>query len=310
MKVFLFICLGCLILVLLIIAIYLIIGYSLYKSTLSKNSKMKRKIEENHKVYLKNMGIDETYFNNEFSKIYLQSFDNLKLCGFYKNKGYNKLAILIHGFGGCHLDMAEYSKLFDDKGYDILAIDLRSHGESEGDFVSLGEQEERDLQFWIEKMLEINQEYKIALFGISLGASTVCLAASNKNLSNKVVLAVEDCGFDSVDKEVSYQFGKRKFHFPVFLKIFYSYMKKTKKIDLKHNDISKALKNSKIPILFIHGDSDSFVPTEMVFNLYNSLPEHRRSVYISKGAGHIKSYRTNPSEYKAKLYGFLNEYNM
>ena len=173
----------------------------------------------------------------------------------------------------------------------------------------MGEKESEDLVLWINKMLELKPQYKIVLFGVSMGASTVCMS-TGRNLPLNVVLAIEDCGYDNADKELRYMFLQHKILSKLLYGIFYNYTKKTQELDLKKVDASVKLKSCKLPMLFIHGDSDRVVPTEMVYSLSSHIPELRREVYIGQDAGHVGSYKNNPRKYESVLSGFLSKYNM
>ena len=308
MDILLYIFLGILILILLGLGVYLLLGLYLYRYSLSRKSKLKRSIERNSKDYFKDMKLDVDYFNKDFKTLNVTSLDNLKLFGYYKDNNGQKLVILVHGFGGTHIDMTNYSKLFEEKGYDILAIDVRAHGKSEGDFVSLGLYEQEDLKLWINEVLKIKQSYKIVLFGLSLGASTVCL--STTELPNNVVLAIEDSGFDNAWKEVEHIFKKTNLKMKIFLKIFYHFMKVTKGVDLKKIDVTSNLRKSKIPILFIHGGNDYFVPSSMVYNLYDAVPQTRKELFVCKDASHVMSYSIATTKYRRIVKSFLEKYYM
>ena len=308
MNILLYIFLGLLILILLGLGGYLLLGLYLYRYSLSRKSKLKRSIERKSKDYLKDMKIDTDYFNKDFKTLNIISKDNLKLFGYYKDNGGQKLVILVHGFGETHVDMTNYAKLFEEKQYDILAIDLRTHGRSEGDFVSLGFYEQEDLKLWVSEILKIKPNYKIVLFGISLGASTVCLSTSE--LPSNVVLAIEDSGFDNAWKEIEHIFKKTKLKLNLFLKVFYTYMKNTKGVDLKKIDVQSNLKKSTIPILFIHGGNDDFVPTSMVYNLYEAVPQTRRELFVCNDASHVMSYSIETMKYKRIVKSFLEKYYM
>ncbi len=286
------------------LALYLIIGNTLYRLILTRKGRMLKKI-------VKYFDCDEEckIFEQDFQKINIKSEDDLNLCGFYKDNNCGRLAILLHGYGGNHTHVKKYAKYFIKRGYDILAIDQRSHGDSDGRDITMGKKECQDLLLWINKMLEIKPNYKILLFGVSMGASTVCYACG-ENLPNNVVIAVEDSGYDNADKELRYMFLQHKILSKLFYQIFYNYTKKTQELDLKKIDIIAKVKSSKIPMMFIHGDSDGVVPTEMVYNLSSQVPEMRRSVYIGSGSGHVGSYRENEREYEMVLGGFLSKFNM
>ncbi len=304
MQIFLYVILAILVLMLVVMAIYQIVGYILYRLILTRKGKMVKKI-------VKYFEDDEQFhlFDETFKRITIKSQDNLNLVGYYKDNNSDKLVILVHGYGGNHKNMAKFVKIFEKKDYDILAIDLRSHGESEGRDITMGKFESEDLQLWICKMLEIKANYKIVLFGVSMGASTVCLTIGEK-LPCNVVLAIEDSGYDNADKELKFMFLQHKILSKLCYKIFYYYTARTQELDLKKIDITSKIKNAKIPVLFIHGDSDQVVPTEMVYSLSSQVPDTRRDVYIGKEAGHVGSIKENPSEYEKIVNKFLSQYNL
>lgn len=309
MKIFWIICLVMLLMIILLLGFYLLTGFFAYKLCLTRKGKIKRNIEKKFEVHLNSLDIDSEYFNNGFEKLSILSEDNLKLYGFYKSNLNNKLIILVHGYGGNHKEMANYAKFFEKRGYDILAIDQRCHGESEGIDLTMGKKESEDLLLWINRLLEINSQYKIVLFGLSMGATTVCIACG-ENLPTNVVLAIEDCGYDNANKQFLNVYLKSKFHNKFFYKIFYNYTKKTKGLDLAQVDANKSLKSCRIPVMFIHGSEDKFVPTEMVYSLSSQISPQRSSLYIAEGASHAESYSTNPQKYEKEIDKYLSQYLM
>ena len=310
MKIFLIIIFALLVLMLVVFALYLLIGAIAFRFSLSRKGKLKRGIELRNKIQEKDDKALQEYFSSDnFEKLSIISSDDLKLYGFYKDNGQTRLAILVHGYGGTHFDMFNYAKIYEDLGYDIFAMDLRTHGESEGDSLSMGLYEHYDIIKWIEKLLSIKPNYKIVLHGISMGASTVCMTLG-EILPNNVICGIEDSGYDNANNELYYVYSRAKFLSKWFYKIFYHYTKNTKGLDLKAIDACEKLKNSKLPVLFIHGDSDNFVPTSMVYKLYDCLPDSRRVLYIGKDATHIKSIEVNFQEYKKQVSKFLSKYNM
>ena len=303
MHIFLYILLSIFTLVLLILFNYLIIGYLGYRFAMSRKSFLKKKIEK--KSSKKRSDECKVYFEN-YEKINISSFDNLNLCAFYKNNGSQKLALVVHGYGGNHFDVYMQCMMFENKGFDILAVDLRAHGESEGDMLTMGFLEHKDLIDWINKMKEINN-YEILLYGISMGASSICMALGVSSIKN-IKCAIEDCGFDNANREFSYVFSKSKLKCRWIYKIFYSYVKRVKKIDLKKVDVIEKLKKSNIPLLLIHGGKDNFVPTEMVYNLYDAVKDKNSKLFIVKDASHGDAFENNPTLYRQEVYNFINKY--
>ncbi len=303
MKIFWLVSLIILIGVLVVLGLYVLVGQMAYNRCLSRNGKYKKGIEK------KIINKAQNLFAQDVERVELTSSDGLKLRGIFKAGGGEKLAILVHGYGGNAYQMEEYAHIFTSRNYDILAIDQRCHGRSEGQDLTMGEKESQDLQQWIFKMLERNPRYKIVLFGISMGATTVCIA-SGQNLPSNVVLAIEDCGFDNAYKQLAHVYHKSKFSNKTIFWIFYSFTKQAKAFDLKKVDAGQALKNCKIPMLFIHGDKDDFVPTAMLSNLSSQLPETRREVYVAQDSAHVQSYTNNRQKYERLVHDFLSRYYM
>lgn len=295
-------CLAILIFILVILGFYLIVGAGIYNFVFSRSSKFKKKIERKP-----NTDFEKNFWEKySFDNINVTSFDGLSLFGKYLSKGNNKIVILVHGYGGNFRDMAKYAQIFLDKGFDILAIDCRGHGRSEGDTVGMSWKDKDDLKSWCDFVLEKNSCYKILLFGQSMGASTVCNYAGLKECKS-VVAVIEDCGFDNAYKQIFYLFGRLKIKLKIFFKIFQSYSTRKNGFNLKDVDCIKQLKKSNIPVLIIHGDKDEFVPTEMAFNIYNSLDENRREIYIAQDAGHTKCFEVNERKYRTVVYDFINK---
>lgn len=307
MKILLFILLGISILLLLVLIIYLIVGYIVFRKYFKLSLKINKELDKKNKNHFESSISTKEYFNKHYQTIFIESNDNNKMFGYYKKCNNNKLVIILHDFLQNHYDMFDYVNIFENQDYDILVLDLRAHGKSEGDFSSMGYYEKDDLILWIKEMLNINKDYKIILYGVSLGASIVCLALG-ENLPNNVVLAIEDSGFDNAEKELSFINSKKKIK--LFLNLLKVYMRKTKKINLRTIDVCKSLNKCKIPVLFIHGEKDDIVPCEMVYTMFKCLPQNRKSLYVVKESIHNNCLKENPYKYKKVIYKFLNDYNM
>lgn len=284
---------------------YIITGNIIYKSIFSRNSKIKKQIEKK-----KNFDEEIAFWDkNNFIDVSIQSYDNLKLFGKYLNNGSSHIALLVHGYGGNYCDMMKYASIFLKQGFDILAVDNRAHGKSEGDTVGMGWVDRCDITKWCEFLTTQNCNYKVVLFGQSMGASAVCMASAEKNNCN-IVAIIEDCGFDNTYRQVCHLYKKTKLHSKLFLDIFVSYANRRNGYDMKQADCIKQLKKSCLPIFIIHGGEDDFVPTEMAYNIYNSLDDNRKQLYIVPGAKHTESYDVNEKKYIRKINEFLNKYDI
>lgn len=308
MQVFSIVMIIILSILLLYLLLYTLIGYLCYKASLARKSTGKKLSRLNRKLKKKEEQSDTSWWQTQkIEDLYLQSDDGLKLYGHFIDRNSNITVILIHGYGSCWHQLAEQAKMFYSRGYNVLAVECRAHGKSEGYMVGMGWFDRLDLLKWIDLLVERNNNCKIVLYGVSMGASTVCMTLGEK-LPNNVTCAIEDCGFDNVYKEFSYVYHKKlKFTSPAIFKIFTSFVKRARNFDLKEGDACKQLKKSKTPLLLIHGSNDKFVPTEMVYRLAESCASSKE-IYICEGATHAESFKLDPQTYQRKVYSFLSKY--
>ncbi|MGL9893204.1 MULTISPECIES: alpha/beta hydrolase [Enterococcus] len=237
------------------------------------------------------------------------SADGLKLSAIYlPATDSHKTAIVAHGYMGNAETMANYAKMFHDLGYNVLVPDARGHGKSEGDYIGFGWHERKDYVKWIDQVLETNgQSEEIVLYGISMGAATVMMT-SGEPLPTNVKAIIEDCGYSSVNEELAYQLNEL-FSLPPFPLIqVTSLMTKIRAgYFFGEADAIKQLEKNQLPMLFIHGDADTFVPYEMLDKVYQATNGPKEK-YIVPGAEHAKAYSIDPENYQKTVSSFLEKY--
>lgn len=237
------------------------------------------------------------------------SADGLKLSAIYlPATDSHKTAIVAHGYMGNAETMANYAKMFHDLGYNVLVPDARGHGKSEGDYIGFGWHERKDYVKWIDQVLETNgQSEEIVLYGISMGAATVMMT-SGESLPTNVKAIIEDCGYSSVNEELAYQLNEL-FSLPPFPLIqVTSLMTKIRAgYFFGEADAIKQLEKNQLPMLFIHGDADTFVPYEMLDKVYQATNGPKEK-YIVPGAEHAKAYSIDPENYQKTVSSFLEKY--
>jgi len=243
--------------------------------------------------------------------IQISSFDSLNLYGkLLKTKAYsNQVIILVHGYMSRGEDMAGFARLFyETYGFNVLMPDLRGHGKSEGNYIGFGWHDRLDIIQWIDDVIHrFGEEVEIVLLGISMGGATVCMA-SGEDLPKNVKFIISDCAYDSIENILAYQ-TKHKYKLPKFplLNVTNLFIKTFAKYDLNDGKVYEYVKKAKVPILFIHGDNDHYVPTKMVYHLYENA-HHDKELLIVKGASHGDAYDTNPIAYQNSIKSFINKY--
>jgi fermentation-respiration switch protein FrsA (DUF1100 family) len=140
-----------------------------------------------------------------------------------------------------------------------------------------------------------------------MGAATVMMVSGEK-LADQVKAVVEDCGYTAVNDELAYQM-KRMYHLPSFPILYFTSAITNLKAGYRFQDASalKQIDKNQLPMLFIHGAEDTFVPTYMVYQLFTHC-KAPKELLIVKGAGHGLASVVNPDEYYARVTGFLEKY--
>lgn len=244
-----------------------------------------------------------------FEEWQIKSFDGLSLYGrYFKNGDSKKTIILLHGFrsSGEH-DFSCAFKMYFDHGFNILIPDQRAHGKSEGKYICYGVLERYDALGWIEKVItEKGDDEKIYLSGVSMGASTA-LMASGLSLPKNVCGIIADCGFTS-PSEIIKKVMREDMGFPLF-PVFYTtrlLVKLVAKFDLDYSCLD-ALKTNDIPMLFIHGTADNFVPFYMGEQNFEGCKSEKSSIWVDK-AGHGTSFLFETERCVKALEEFTSKY--
>lgn len=246
---------------------------------------------------------------SNYSNVYIKSFDNLTMHGYkiLNENSSNKWVITVHGYTSKGLYMSNYAKRFYDMGYSILIPDLRGHGESEGNYIGMGWYDRLDILKWIDLILNENENSKIILHGVSMGAATVSMT-SGEELPSNIKAIISDCGYTSVWEQFSYQL-KSMYSLPNFpiMNASSAIARFKAGYGLKEASALKQVEKSKTPILFIHGDEDDFVPYKMMDELYDATSSDKEKLTV-KGAGHAKSSKVDPYLYWSTIENFINKY--
>ena len=227
------------------------------------------------------------------------------LCGAQPS---DRVVIIVHGFR-CHMyTSVKYVKVFRELGFDCVIYDNRYHGESGGDFCTLGGFETDDLisvAGVVRKMYPENTT--IGLHGESMGAAIVMNALEREFSFD---FCIEDCGFASAAEQVKYltkryTFLLREPIYQLMLKMIY---RKTG-VDFVKVSPFHAVSSDKAaetPMLFIHGEADSFVPYDNVKKLYEAK-RGIKAIYTVPGARHAEALAADRKKYKEEIQKFLKE---
>ncbi|EPE0983003.1 alpha/beta hydrolase [Listeria innocua] len=303
----------------LLVIISICASFYLYSYALSRdNSSMNDKptadqTTETAKLAKKNRQENTAWMEQQrLTKWTETSADGLKLVANYLEapSPSNTTIILAHGYRGKSgkVEMAGLARMYNQKfGYNVLMPDARAHGESEGKNIGFGWPERKDYVQWTNQVLDKNgDDTEIVLHGVSMGSSTVLMTSAEK-LPKQVKSIIADCGYTSMDAELSYQL-KATFHLPKFPIIpMASLINKVKEgFFFSEASAINAVAETDLPIFYIHGDSDAFVPTSMVEELYDATKSYKEKRVV-KGAEHGQAFTVEPETYEEKVRQFLTK---
>lgn len=248
----------------------------------------------------------------DLEHIVIMSRDGLKLHGDYfpADEKTNKLVICNHGYTGCGLrDCSSIAVYFHKLGYDCLLVDHRAHGKSEGDYIGFGILDRFDCQSWINYIdKRFDKKKKIVLYGVSMGASTVLMASALPGLSESIKAIIADCAFTS-PYDVFSHILKRDYHLPAFPVMNINDALCRKKAGYGFRDYStlEAVHQTSLPILFIHGTKDDFVPTWMSKKNYEQCSSEKELLLV-ENAAHGASYYENHELYENTMRSFIEKH--
>lgn len=240
----------------------------------------------------------------EFSII---SFDGLKLYGkYYEYAPDAPIELMFHGYrGDAERDLSGGMQRCFQLGHSALIVDQRCAGKSEGKVITFGVKEHRDCLLWVDFMVHhFGPDVQIILTGISMGASTVLMAAG-KTLHSNVLGVLADCGFTSA-RDIIFCVA-RQMHLPAG--ILYPFVKLGARLfgnfDLEEYSALEAMKSCSVPVIFFHGEADDYVPSFMSQRNYDACSSRKKLVLVPR-AGHGLSYPVDPERYIREAGDFFN----
>ncbi|GIO87542.1 alpha/beta hydrolase [Paenibacillus faecis] len=260
--------------------------------------------------YLEGSGVFTRERFNTLNKreVTITSKDGLKLSGYIvePHPGVNKWVIIVHGYTVSLHVSTQYIDMFDQEGFNLLLVDQRRHGNSQGTYTTYGYYEKYDVQCWVNWLLEqYGDDCVIGLHGQSLGGGTVLeyLAIADPH----VKFVVADCPYSDLTRLMRHQVSvlNKLPSFPL-LRLVNRRMERVAGFRMEQVSPLKAVESSRIPVLFVHGTRDNYVPTYMSEELYERKPEPKRLLLV-EGAVHANAYGVNPARYAEEVHALIQD---
>lgn len=238
-------------------------------------------------------------------EVFIKSFDGLTLrARFFEFAPGAPVELMFHGYRGtAERDLSGGVQRCFSLGRSVLLVDQRGACKSDGHVISFGVNESRDVKSWVDFLIKDQGEsVKIILTGISMGATTVMIAAG-RPLPKQVIGVIADCGFHSAKAIIKKVM--RDMHLPA--EVLYPFVKAGARIfggfALEEATAEEAMKKCRLPVFLIHGEADDFVPCEMSKRLYEACAA-QKYLFTVPGAGHGMGYLADTPGYVKALTEF------
>lgn len=246
----------------------------------------------------------------DYDEVYFPSrIDELTLYGWYlPAEGSDEIIIMVHGAEQHRADpvakMLHIACGLVGHGYNVFMFDLRGHGESDGDRMSAGYYETRDLGGAVDYVVGLGFE-DIGVLGFSMGAATAILTAAD---CEDIDVIVSDSAYADLNDMIEPQFAERSSFPKFFLRPLLFMVKMMYGVDFT------AIKPVEVvgdiaprPILFIHGELDDTVPVEHAYSLLEASNNPLNQLWLISDVGHVEAYITYPEEYMSQVTGFFDD---
>ncbi|MDK0635953.1 alpha/beta hydrolase [Clostridium perfringens] len=299
------------IIAILVIVFFLATGLYIFKSTVTREL---HDIEKSYTRYVENNLFDEALYNSASKEdITLKSFDGLNLTStlIMNENPTNKFIVLVHGVSICYVGSLKYFDIFYKNGFNVLIVNQRRHGKSEGKYSTYGFYEKYDVNMWIEYLKSrFGNDIILGLHGESMGAGTVMETIP---LNDSIKFVIEDCGYSNFHELIGFQITHayknrlvRKILRPSL--IFANFFMKTKaKFSMKKIVPIDIVSSTSLPMMFIHGKEDYFVPWYMAVDLYKAKTKGYKELYLVEGAKHAEALEVNKILYEKKIMTFIEK---
>lgn len=303
-----------------IVALLLMIGISIYMVNYALKPVKRSHQEAMERFYKREpkslkVWVDSLETNHALrdTSITIDGRGKLKAIYIKSDSTTNRVAVLLHGYNDRAESMLHIAYIYrHDMGYNVLMPHFYAHGESEGDHIDMGWKDHYDMLQWMRLANDMfkgdSTSTQMVVHGISMGGfTTMCI--SGEDCPKYVKCFVEDCGYTSVWDEFATQL-REQFGLPKFplLNMASTICKMRHGWTFGEASAIKQLHKSSLPMLFIHGDKDTFVPYSMLDQLYDAKTKGYKEKYVARGSEHARAYTDHPQEYTQRVKNFVNKF--
>ena len=265
----------------------------------------------NSMTKVKRVPIEEspTRYNLTYESVSFSSInEELILYGwFLPVEDSRQIIIIVHGADGNRADptigLLDIASKLIEHGYNVLMFDLRGHGESEGNRMSAGYYEKRDLLGAVEYVKKCGFE-DIGVLGFSMGAATALITTAE---SKDIDAVVADSSYADLKNMMEPEFSKRTKFPRFFLSPLLFMVKIMYGVDfVSIRPVESVPEIAPRPVFFIHGELDETVPVGHAYRLLEASQNPEDQLWVVSGAGHVRAYVTQPEEYIDRITVFFD----
>ena len=236
--------------------------------------------------------------------------DGLKLYGnFIRAEGDSKITILcLHGYtSNGYGEFGEKAQDYLKNGWNVMLVNHRNHGPSEGKYVGFATLDRYDALEWLKEVEKLVPGGDIFITGVSMGGATA-MQTANLELPTSVKGIIEDCGFTTCKDEFIWRARTVVKSTPKWaIEILGLYMKVFAGYGLEDSSSLISCKEAKVPMMFIHGNADDVVPVEMAYECYEACTTEKELVII-EGCKHARAHYHAREQYMEAFTRFVNKY--
>ena len=244
-------------------------------------------------------------------RVTVRSFDGLELgARYYHTSDTAPVQIQVHGYRGSAIrDFCGGCPIALEMGFNVLLIDQRGHGQSEGHVITFGIEERRDVLAWIDYIRDrLGKNVPIVLAGVSMGAATV-LSCMDMDLPENVRGVIADCPFSDPQQIIAKVGRDMRLPSGLMMPVVRLAAKWIGRFDLTESSALESVKRTRLPALIIHGEDDRFVPCGMSRALKQANPDGV-TLETFPGAGHGLSYILDEPRYAGAIRDFVKRLNL
>ena len=228
------------------------------------------------------------------------------LFGEYFDFGFDKAAVIIAGRTESLLYSYYFAEPYRQAGYNVLVIDNRSHGKSDGRLNSLGYHEHRDILRWAQLLHDELGNRQVFFHGVCIGASNALFALTAADAPDYLQGMVSEGMFTTFYESLYYHIKEMKQPVQPALEEIRGYLRLFTGYDIKHDGPLFRIHKLKKPLLMLQSKQDKYSLPERAKVLYDKCRAPKRLVYFEKGAhSHIKINASK--KYDKIIVDFLRE---